>query len=40
MGGGVGTKFKREETKVGLSLNTLLTSLNIGVSSILRSHLQ
>ena len=37
---GVGTKYKREETKLGLSLKTLLTLLNIGVSSILRNHLQ
>ena len=37
--GGVGTKYKREEAKIGLSLNTLLSSLNIGISSILRSHL-
>ena len=36
---GVGTKYKREETKIGLSLNTLLSSLNIGISSILWSHL-
>ena len=31
-GGGVGTKYKRKETKITLSLNTLLTSLNIGIS--------
>ena len=38
---GVGTKYNlREETKLGLSLNPLLTSLNIGISSILRSSLQ
>ena len=38
--GWVGTKYKREETKLGLSLkNTLLTLLNISISSILRSHL-
>ena len=35
----LGTKYKREETKIGLSLNTLLTSLNIGISSILWSRL-
>ena len=40
MGGGGWEKYKREEMKLGLSLNTLLTSLNIGISSILRSHLQ
>ena len=34
--GGVGTKYKRKETKIGLSL---LTLLNIGISSILRSRL-
>ena len=28
---GVGKKYKREETKIGLSLNSLLTSLNIGI---------
>ena len=33
-GGGVGTKYKREETKLGLSVNTLSTLLNIGISSI------
>ena len=33
-----GTEYKKE-MKIGLSLNTLLTSLNIGISSILRSHL-
>ena len=38
-GGGVGTKYKRKETKIGLSLLTLLTSHNIGISSILRSRL-
>ena len=38
--GGVGTKYKRKETKIGLSLSTSLTSLNIGISSILRSRLQ
>ena len=37
--GDVGTKYKRKETKIGLSLLTLLTSLNIGISSILRSRL-
>ena len=31
---GVGTKYKREETKLGL------TSLNIGIFSISRSRLQ
>ena len=31
---GVGTKYKRKETKIGLSLLSLLTSLNIGISSI------
>ena len=31
---GLGTKYKRKETKIGLSL---LTSLNIGISSILQS---
>ena len=36
---GVGIKYKRKETKIGLSLLTLLTSLNIGISSILRSRL-
>ena len=38
-GGGVemGTKYKRKETKIGLSLLTLLILLNIGISSILRS---
>ena len=36
---GVGTKYKRKETKIGLSLSTLLTSLNINISSILRSRL-
>ena len=35
--GGVGTKYKRKETKVGFSSLTLLTSLNIGISSLLRS---
>ena len=47
LNGGEGVKIKREwvgteykkEMKIGLSLNTLLTSLNIGISSILRSHL-
>ena len=34
-----GTKYKRKETKIGLSLLTLLTSLNIGISSILWSRL-
>ena len=34
---GVGTKYKREEWKIVLSLNTILTSLNIGISSILWS---
>ena len=38
MGGqkrGLGTKYKREEMKLGLSFrNTFLTSLNIGISSI------
>ena len=37
---GMGTKYKTEETKihnVGLSLNTLLTLHNIGISSTLRS---
>ena len=36
---GVGTKYIiiREETNIALSLNTLLTSLNIDISSILRS---
>ena len=34
--GGVGTKYKRKETKIGLSL---LTSLNIGISSIFWSRL-
>ena len=38
--GGVGTKYKREGTKIGFSVITLLTSLNIGISSILQSHLQ
>ena len=38
-GGWVETKHKRKETKIGLSLLTLLTSLNIGISSILRSRL-
>ena len=38
--GGVGIKYKREETKIGLSLNTSLTLLNIDISNILRSHLQ
>ena len=33
---GVGTKYKRKETKIGLLLLNLLTSLNIGISSILR----
>ena len=33
---GGGAKYKRKETKIGLSL---LTSLNIGISSILRSRL-
>ena len=37
LNGGVGTKYKREETKIGIILNTLLTSLNIGISSILRT---
>ena len=37
---GKGTKYKRKETKIGLSLKTLLTSLNIGISSILWSRLQ
>ena len=37
--GGVGTKYKRTETKIGLSLLTLLTSLNISISSILRCRL-
>ena len=36
----MGTKYKREETKLGLSLNTLLTSLNIDISSMLRSRLE
>ena len=36
----MGTKYKREETIIGLSLNTLLTSLNIGISSVLRSRLE
>ena len=36
---GVGTKYKRKETKIGLSLLTLLTLLNIGISSILQSRL-
>ena len=31
------TKCKRKEMKVGLSILTLLTSLNIGISSILRT---
>ena len=39
MGGGVGTIYVREVMNIGLSLNTLLTLLNIGISSILRSHL-
>ena len=30
-------KYKKEETDLGLSSNTLLTSLNIDISSILRS---
>ena len=35
---GVGTKHKRKEKKIGLSLLTLsVTSLKIGISSILRS---
>ena len=38
-GWGVGTKYKRKEAKIRLSLSTLLTSLNIGISSILRSRL-
>ena len=38
-GWGVGTKYKRKETKIGLSSLTLLTWLNISISSILRSHL-
>ena len=38
--GGVGTKYKRKETKIGLSLLTSLTLLNISISSILRSRLQ
>ena len=33
---GVGTNYKRKEAKIGLSL---LTSLNISISSILRSRL-
>ena len=33
----VGTKYKRKETKIGLSL---LTPLNIGISGILPSRLQ
>ena len=37
---GVGTKYKRRNTKIGLSLLSLLTSPNIGISSILRSRLQ
>ena len=32
------TKYKREETKIGLSLNTLFILLNIDINSILRSH--
>ena len=36
---GVETKYERKETKIVLSLLTLLTSLNIGISSILRIHL-
>ena len=36
-GVGVGTTYKRKETKIGLSLLTLLTSLNISISSILQS---
>ena len=28
-GGGVGTKYKRDETKIGLSLNTYLININI-----------
>ena len=39
IGGRVGTKYKRKETKIRLSLLTLLTSLSIGISSILRSRL-
>ena len=31
--GGVGTKYKRKEMKIRLSLLTLLTLLNIGISS-------
>ena len=38
--GWMGTKYKKDETKLGLSLNTLLTLLNIGISSILWSCLQ
>ena len=38
-GGWVETKYKRKEMKIGLSLLTLLTSLNIGISSILWSRL-
>ena len=38
--GGVGTKYKGKETKIGLSLLTLLTLLNIGISSTLQSLLQ
>ena len=37
---GVGTKYKREETKLGLSLKNLSNLLNIGISSILRNHLK
>ena len=37
--GRVGTKYKRKETKRRLSLLTLLASLSIGISSILRSRL-
>ena len=38
-GGGneMGTKYKRKETKIGLSLLTLLILLNIGISKIMRS---
>ena len=37
---GGGDKIKRKETKLRLSLLPLLTSLNIGITSILWSHLQ
>ena len=37
--GGIGTKYKRKETKIELSLLTLLTSLNIGISTILQNRL-